>query len=162
MKRIIKLPERLNELVYFICEGATVADIGTDHGFLPVYLAQTGLARRIIASDISAGSLEAARRTAGKFGVTEKITFIVAPGLDGITQADVDTIVIAGMGGETIVSILEGALWTKQRGLKLILQPQSKIDVLFRFLYDNGYTIHNTKQVQNRKRQYTIIHVTCT
>jgi tRNA (adenine22-N1)-methyltransferase len=111
----------------FIHRGASVADIGTDHGFLPVYLAQNGLARSIIASDISAGSLEAARRSATNYGVSDKITFIVAPGLSGIKETDVDTIVIAGLGGETIAAILNEAPWTRYSDIKLILQPQSKI-----------------------------------
>jgi len=156
MKQIIKLSNRLKALTEYIDAGASVADIGTDHGFLPVYLAQTGLAREIIASDISAGSLKAARLTAGRYGVTEEIKFLVAPGLDGISQTDADTIVIAGMGGETILGILANAPWTRHPGVKLILQPQSKIDVLFRFLYDNGYKVRETKSVKDKGRYYTV------
>jgi len=158
MKRVIKLPDRLKAIAGYIDAGAAVADIGTDHGYLPVYLAQTGLARRIIASDISAGSLEAARRSANGYAVAELIEFIVAPGLSGITRADADTIVIAGLGGETITAILRDAPWTRLRKVKLILQPQSKIDVLFRFLYDSGYKIHETKRIPDRGRQYTIVY----
>jgi len=158
MKRVIKLPDRLKALADYIDKGSVVADIGTDHGYLPVYLAQTGLAERIIASDISAGSLEAARRSAARYKVAESIEFIVAPGLNGITQSDVDTIVIAGLGGETIVDILKDAAWTRTQNIKLVMQPQSKIDVLCRFLYDSGYAIKDTKTVPDRKRRYTVIH----
>ena len=153
---MLKLSNRLKALTEYISAGATVADIGTDHGFLPVYLAQTGLARVIIASDISTGSLNAALLTAGRFGVTDKIKFIVTPGLDGISQTDADTIVIAGMGGETILDILSNAPWTGCSGVKLILQPQSKIDVLFRFLYDNEYKVRETKSVKDKGRYYTV------
>jgi len=158
MKRIIKLPDRLKALADYIDKKSAVADIGTDHGYLPVYLAQTGLAGRIIASDISAGSLESALRSAVRYNVAESIEFIVAPGLSGIMQSDVDTIVIAGLGGETIIDILKDALWTRVKNIKLLLQPQSKIDVLCRFLYDNGYAIKDTKSVLDRKRQYTVIY----
>jgi len=158
MMRSIKLPGRLGALADYIDKGSAVADIGTDHGYLPVYLAQTGLAERIIASDISAGSLDSARRSASRYKVAESIEFIVAPGLCGIVHSDVDTIVIAGLGGETIVDILKDAPWTKTQDIKLLLQPQSKIDVLCRFLYDNGYTIKDTKSVFDRKRRYTVIH----
>ena len=140
--------------------GASVADIGTDHGHLPVYLAQKGTAGRIIASDISAASLSAAKRSAMDFDVSDAITFHVAPGLDGITPADVDTIVIAGLGGETIISILENAPWTKKHKVTLILQPQSKIDLLFRFLYDTGYEIKQTRSVLDKRKHYIIILVT--
>ena len=153
---MIKLSNRLKAIAEYIEAGATVADIGTDHGFLPVYLAQTGLARGIIASDISAGSLESALLTAGRYGVTEKIKFLVTPGLDGISLTDADTIVIAGMGGENILSILANAPWTGCSGVKLILQPQSKIDVLFKFLYDNGYKVRETRSVKDKGRYYTV------
>jgi tRNA (adenine22-N1)-methyltransferase len=159
VRGLIKLPHRLGAIVDFIDDGADVADIGTDHGLLPVYLALSGLARRIIASDISVGSLEAARRSAAKYAVTDKITFINAPGLNGVTWYDIDIIVIAGLGGETIVSILSEAPWTKCQGVKLLLQPQSKIDVLSRFLYDNDYTVNRIKSITDRGRQYTIMEI---
>jgi len=158
--KYIKLTKRLQALADLISDKVSVADIGTDHGHLPVYLAQTGTARRIIASDISAASLAAARRSAADFDVSGAIVFITAPGLEGITSADVDTIVIAGLGGETILSILENAPWTKNHKVTLILQPQSKIDLLCRFLYDNGYKIHQTKSVFDKRKYYSIILAT--
>jgi len=158
MMRTIKLPARLQAIADFIEARASVADIGTDHGFLPVYLAQTGLARRIIASDMSAGSLGAARRSAEKYGVSDKIEFTVAPGLAAVCETDVDTIIIAGVGGETIISILEEAPWTKT-GKKLILQPQTKKDELLGFLNEQGYIIIETKQQQDRGRTYTVLLV---
>jgi len=156
MKRI-RLSKRLIALAELIRKDASVADIGTDHGYLPVFLAQAGIAKRIIASDISAASLSAAQRSAAEFDVSEAITFLVASGLDGVTPNEADTIVIAGMGGETILSILENAPWTNNRGVTLILQPQSKIDLLCRFLYDSGYEIKQTKSVHEKGKYYTVI-----
>jgi len=156
----IKLSTRLKALAELIRKDAAVADIGTDHGYLPVFLAQTGTAKRIIASDISSASLSSARRSAEVFDVSEAITFHVANGLDGIASTDVDTIVIAGLGGETILSILEKAPWTKSHNITLILQPQTKIDLLSRFLYDNGYEIIQTKSVIDKRKSYTIILAT--
>ena len=155
--KYIKLSPRLRTIADFIDIGASVADIGTDHGYLPVYLAQTGIAHGIVASDISAASLSAARRSAKQAGVTGAINFLVTPGLDGIVSAKVDTIVIAGMGGETILSILRNAPWTKNGKIKLILQPQSKLDILFRFLYNDGYEIREIKSILDRGKQYTVI-----
>ena len=157
--KYIRLSRRLQALADLVDTGTSVADIGADHGHLPVYLAQNRRAVRIIASDISAASLSAARRFAEEFNVTQSITFMVTPGLDGITSADVDTIVIAGMGGETILQILKNAHWTKSRSVKLILQPQSKIDLLCRFLYDNGYEIKETKSVVDKGKSYTVIRI---
>jgi len=159
MKRL-KLSKRLQAITELIKKGASVADIGTDHGYLPVFLAQAEVYNQIFASDISAASLDSARKSASDHKVSEEITFNVATGLDGITQADVDTIVIAGLGGETILNILENAPWTKNHDITLILQPQSKIDLLCRFLYDNGYIIRQTKSIVDKRKYYTIFLVT--
>ena len=156
MNRMIKLSNRLQTIADIVEKDASVIDVATDHGHLPVYLALTGLARRIIASDMSAGSLEAAHRTAAKFGVTDKIKFIVAPGLAGIDEDDVETIVIAGVGGETILGILDDAPWTK-RGKKLVLQPQTKIETLRCWLKDAGYAIQEEKLVADKGRTYTVL-----
>jgi len=153
----LKLSKRLQVIVDLVGNGASVADIGTDHGYIPVYLAQAQTAHRIIASDISAESLSAARRSATEANVIDSIKFVVAPGLNGITPAEVDTIIIAGLGGETITGILNDAPWTKHHGVTLILQPQSKIDILFRFLYDDGYKIKQIKKVLDRGKYYTAI-----
>jgi len=153
----IKLSKRLQAIADMIKYDAAVADIGTDHGYLPVFLAQTGRVKRIIASDVSKASLSTARRSAMEYNITEEITFRVVPGLDGITRADVDTVVIAGLGGETVVSILESAPWTKSHDVTLILQPQTKIALLCKFLYDNGYEIIQTKSVLEKRKHYTII-----
>ena len=153
----IKLPERLMAVSGFIKKGAAVVDIGTDHGYLPVYLAQNGLARSIIASDISAGSLDSARRSAAKYGVSDKITFIVAPGLSGVGEKETDTVVIAGLGGETIAGILKDAPWTKHSGISLILQPQSKIVELCSFLRESGYSLLDAELSLDSDRFYVIM-----
>lgn len=154
----MKLPDRLRTIAGFIENGAAVADIGTDHGMLPVYLAQNRLARRIIASDISEGSLSAARRTAAKYGVADKIAFTVAPGLSGVAETDADTIVLAGMGGETIAGILKEAPWTK-RGARLILQPQTKTAELCIWLRLDGYIISDAKLARDNGRFYVVLLV---
>jgi tRNA (adenine22-N1)-methyltransferase len=138
----------------FIGQGAFVADIGSNHGHLPIYIAQCGTARGIIASDISAGSLESARRSAAKYGVSEKIKFIVADGLDGIDETETDTVIIAGLGGETIAGILKGSAWIKHRGVRLVLQPQSKINELCGFLRENGYRVLDAKLAYDADKFY--------
>ena len=157
MKRV-KLTARLKTLADFIENGASVADIGSNHGYLAVYLAQNNTMNRIIATDISTASLDAARRTALEYNMSEAIIFHTASGLDGISPDDIDTIIAAGLGGETILSILDNAPWTKTPGKRLILQPQSKYDVLFRFLYDKGYDIKTVKYVWDKKKRYIVVH----
>jgi len=159
MARVLRLPERLLAVAEFIEKGAAVADIGTDHGYLPVYLAQNGLARFIIASDISAGSLKSALRSATDYGVADKITFIAAPGLQGVSDTEVDTVVVAGLGGETIADILISSPWTKNRDARLILQPQSKKIELCAFLLENGYCLLDARLACDNNRFYVVLLV---
>jgi len=159
MMQIIRLSDRLKAIAGFIKEGASVADIGTDHGMIPVYLAQTGLARTVYASDISAGSLDAALSTAEKYGVADKINFIVAPGLDGIGDSEVDTVVITGLGGETIATILRDAPWTRHQRISLILQPQTKVAELCRYLRECGYTLRRARLADDNGKLYVVMLV---
>ena len=157
MPQMLKLPERLSVIAGFIKKNASVIDVGTDHGFLPVYLAQNYLTCRIIATDISEGSLSAARRTASKHGVTDRIKFVQTPGLEGLQDLKINTIVIAGLGGETIAEILAGATWIIERKIKLILQPQSKIDELCGFLRLYGYVFNDAEIVRDNGRYYVVM-----
>ena len=156
-EKLLKLPERLRAIAGFIPDASDVADVGTGHGHLPVYLAQTNQARRIFASDISAESLEAARRSSVKYGVEDKIKFIAAPGLTGLSESDANTIVLSGMGGETISHILADAPWTKCSGIMLILQPQTKIGKLCSWLRENGYAIIDAELTRDKGRFYIVI-----
>jgi len=152
----IKLSKRLSVIAGLIDNGSSVADIGTDHGYLPVYLALAGKHKRIIAADMSPLSLESAKRSAKTYNVTKQIEFFETPGLTGLTQKDVNTVVISGLGGETIIDILSDAPWTCNNGIKLILQPQSKLDLLCRFLYQHEYNIMNIQSLYDNKK-YTVI-----
>ena len=154
----MKLSERLYKAASLIPDGAKFADIGTDHGYVPVWLAIRGGAKRIVASDINAGPLNAAKINAEKYGVSDKIEFVLADGLDGI-NGDVDTVLIAGMGGETIMAILQNAPWLRDSGALLILQPQSKRRELTAWLYANGYTIEDASLVKDGGRIYTVLSV---
>lgn len=155
----VKLTKRLAALASLIKPGASVADIGTDHGLITAHLAQRGDMARIIASDIKPGPLGSARENAQIHGVEGHIEFVLAPGLEGISPHSVDTIVIAGMGGETILNILAGAQWTRKRSVQLLLQPQSKLGVLCSWLQDNGYDTVNIGTVAEKGKRYTILEV---
>jgi tRNA (adenine22-N1)-methyltransferase len=128
--------------------------VGTDHGYLPVYLAQSGKARRIMATDIRRAPLERAVTTAADFGLSDRIEFALTDGLDGIDGTQFDTVVIAGMGGETIAGILERAPWTKAVHVRLILQPQTKLGVLRNWL-DNTGLRSLTKRLPRMTGKYT-------
>ena len=156
----LQLQPRLRCIASLVPKGARLADIGTDHGYLPVYLLQEGTIGHAIASDINALPLAHARATAGEYGVTEKIDFRLCPGLAKLRPEECDTVAIAGMGGETILGILEAAPWTRDGAHTLILQPQTKADLLRRWLCDNGYRFLSETLVRDKEQLYVVFRVT--
>lgn len=155
---MIRLSERLRTVASFIKPCDTVADVGTDHGYLPVWLLQTHMAQHVFASDIHAGPLDRARRSAAEYSLENKIRFELCDGLQFTGADTADTVVIAGMGGETIVSILAAAPWTKQ-GRRLVLQPQSKIEDLTDWLQQNGYALADAKLCLDAGKLYLVLDV---
>lgn len=150
----ISLSKRLAAIAGFVSGGDIVADVGTDHGYLPVWLIQNKVCTRAIASDIKEGPLQSAVQCAETAEVSDKIDFRLCAGLDAYSEDDASCIVIAGMGAETIISILSAALWTK--GKKLILQPQTKYDLLRFLLCENGYGICDARLVYDTGRIYIV------
>lgn len=152
------LQPRLRALADLVPRGSFLADIGTDHGYIPVSLLLEGKIRGAIASDIGAEPLEHARRTARKWAVEQKINFRLCDGLAGFSPHEADTIVIAGMGGENIASILSVAPWTTG-GELLLLQPMSKAEALRAWLPGNGYRILAEQLVADKGVLYPILSV---
>lgn len=140
-------------------EGCRLADVGTDHGYLPVYLLQRRRIRGAVAADIGAEPLAHARRTAEAYGVTG-IDFRLCDGLRDIAPDEVDTVVIAGMGGETIIAILEGAAWTKDGAHTLLLQPMTKAADLRYWLAVKGYSFTEERLVWDKNYLYPVLRVT--
>lgn len=159
-QKMLQLQPRLQMLADLVPDGARVADIGTDHGYLPVYLLQRGKIVGAIASDVGQAPLQHAVQTARVHGV-DNIDFRLCNGLQGIRPQEIDTVVIAGMGGETIVHILEAARWTAELGrYTLLLQPMTKNGVLRRWLVDNGYRFVQERLVWDKNFLYPIMVVT--
>jgi tRNA (adenine22-N1)-methyltransferase len=121
----MKLSPRLKLLADFAAEGKRIADVGTDHGYLPVWLALYGRTESIAATDIRIGPLQSAICKAREAGVLDRIRFVLCDGLCCDGAQDTDTVIIAGMGGETIAAILKRAVWTTS-GVRLILQLRQK------------------------------------
>lgn len=137
-----------------IPKGSRVADVGTDHGYLPVWLRQQGICQQVIASDIRPGPLAAARASAAYYGTTG-IDFRLCPGLAGILPEEVDTVVIAGMSGETMISILEAANWNWV-GKRLVLQPMTKRQELLEWLYCHSLCVTEEQYVHDHGRDYLL------
>ncbi len=156
------LDARLQQVAALIRNGSRVADIGTDHAKLPAELVQSGVCPRAIASDIRVGPVAAATRTVTEAQLSHAIDIRLGDGLQTVQPEEVDDIVIAGMGGETIAAVLEAAPWTKDEHYRLILQPMTRAEKLRRFLWENGYTILTEHIVQDGRRWYTVLHVAYT
>lgn len=157
-RKQLALQPRLHLLARLVPEGCRLTDVGTDHGYLPVALLQQGRITAAIASDIGAEPLEHARRTAMQYGV-DGMDFRLCAGLSGVAPEETDVIVIAGMGGETIISILQDAPWTADGQHRLLLQPMTKAAALRHWLADNGYTFTDEHLVEDKGRIYPILCV---
>ena len=129
--RPIELSPRLRAVAELVPHGTRFADVGTDHAYLAVWLLQRGVVRHALVSDLRQGPLERARATAEHYGLMDRMTFRLCDGLRQISPEEADTIAIAGMGGETILSILAAAPWTKESGCRLLLQPMSEGRTLY-------------------------------
>ncbi len=154
-----KFSKRIETIAKYIKKGTTVADIGTDHGYLPLYLLLNDYGTDIIAADVRKEPLEKAKRNAKAAGVSDKIRFCLSDGLDNITD-DADTYVICGMGGYVILHILEKAIADKKikQEKEFILSPHSDEKVLREFLYKNGFRIEDEEMIRDKDFFYVIIH----
>lgn len=154
----MKLPlsPRLQTCCSLILPGDRVADVGTDHGYLGLWLLQKGIAAHVIASDIGEGPLSAAKANAQRFGFTDKMTFCLSDGVRSIPR-EFDTLVIAGMGAQTMVRILEDAPWLKSGAYRLILQPQNKPYQLRAYLSGHGWHICREQLVRDGRFLYGVM-----
>ena len=137
----IKLSARLAAIARLVPSFGGIADVGTDHGYVPVWLAQSGHNGALFATDINNAPLQHAKQTTVEYGQDDKIAFFLCDGLAALNGFDVSTVIIAGMGGESITEILSAAPWTKENGCLLILQPMSKSVHLRKWLFENGYKV---------------------
>ncbi len=154
----IPLSKRLQACCGFVAPGDRVADIGCDHGYLGISLLKKNIASFVIASDIREKPLESAIRNADRFGVKEKMAFYLSDGVQNIPR-EFDALVCAGMGGDTMVSILKNAPWLRDRKYRLILQCQTRVHTLRRYLSDSGWRICEETVLQDGKFLYTVMEV---
>ena len=156
----MKLPisDRLLACCNFVAKGDRVADIGCDHGYLGIHLLSNCIASHMIEADVAPGPLESARQNAKKYGVESAMTFCLSDGVRDIPRA-FDTLVCAGMGGDTMVHILTDAPWLKDKQYRLILQCQSKTPMLRRYLSEYGWHITEEQVLKEGKFLYTVMEV---
>ena len=154
----IPLSTRLLACCDFVNPGDRVADVGCDHGYLGIYLLKNSIASSVIESDVNPMPLDSARANAAKFGTLDKTTFCLSDGVQNIPR-DFDTLVCAGMGADTIISILGNAPWLKAGTYRLILQCQSKRPELRQWLSNHGYRIRRETLAKDGRFVYSIMEV---
>lgn len=151
------LDKRLQMCADMISGTGIVCDVGTDHAYLAAELILSGKCKKVIASDVKKGPLEAAAKTVEKYGVDDKVELILSDGLENVALDGVSDIVIAGMGGETIIEILGKCSQIIANDIHLILQPMTKEEVLRKWLYDHNFVINSEKLVEDGDKIYTVM-----
>lgn len=157
--KLFSLDERLLTCAGLVRNSARLADVGSDHAYLPVWLLKTGKISYAVASDINEKPLKSGRLTAEKYGA-DNIEFRLGAGLSVLKPEDeITDIVIAGMGGEVIADILARSELAKNPEVNLILQPMTRSDELTGFLYENGFEIVSQKALTSKGKSYTVMAV---
>ena len=154
----IPISARLLACCDYVNQNDRIADVGCDHGYLSIHLLRSGIARSAIASDVNEQPLMSAVRNAEKFGVREKMEFYLSDGVGNVPR-DFDAMVCAGMGGDTMISILKAAPWLKDGKYRLVLQCQSKTPGLRKYLSENGWHIRRENLVKDGKFLYPVMDV---
>lgn len=155
----IPISRRLLCCAAMVPQGAKVADVGCDHGYLGIWLLHQGQASRVVACDLREKPLQKAVENARGYGTADRMTFHVADGLSALAPGDVDTVVCAGMGGDCIAHILDEAPWIRDPAYTLILQPQTSGNDLRRYLGENGFAIEREALVQDGSFLYFTMQV---
>lgn len=157
--RVFSLDKRLELCASFVRDGVKIADIGTDHAYLPIWLMLNDKIESALACDINEGPLQSGRTDVVRYNLGDKITLRISDGLKNVDECEADDIIIAGMGGELIARIIADCDWAKNEEKRFILQPMTKCEVLIEYLYENGFEILEQKACECDKKHYTVMLV---
>ena len=155
----MKLTDRLLKIASLVTKGKRVADIGTDHGYIPVYLLNKNKVPFAILADVNKGPLDNARKEVRHNNLLDKTDLRLGSGIEVLKKGEVDEVIIAGMGGILISELLEANKEVSHSVDKLILQPMQAQDELRKYLFSNGYEILNEVLVKEDFRIYEILEV---
>ncbi len=150
------LSARLSAVASLIPDGSSIADIGTDHAYLPISLISSGKCRRAIAADIAPAPLAIAKDNIESAKLSHKINCVLSDGMQALSANDADTFIIAGMGGETIADILDKCKFSKNPEFTYVLQPMSRKEALRKYLFDNGFSILTELLAREGDKIYTV------
>jgi tRNA (adenine22-N1)-methyltransferase len=154
---LFTLGPRLQLCASMVRKNVKLADVGTDHAYLPIWLAKKAIISNAVAADIRQGPLEKAKDNIQRYHVQDTVTARLSDGLNKISPNEADDIVIAGMGGEMINKIIENAKWLKDSNKRLILQPMTSVPELRKYLAENGFALLKEQAVIDENHAYTVI-----
>lgn len=150
------LSKRLKAVADMVTKDKIVADIGTDHGYVPIYLVKNNISKKVYAMDINEGPLKMADKNIRLEGLEKKITTVLSDGMDKMVDNMAETVIIAGMGGDLIVDILSRGKDIKGIN-ELILSPHKRVDLVRKYLIRNHWKIIREEMVIDAGKYYTII-----
>ncbi len=156
---MVKISNRLMTAAALVTQGYTLADVGTDHGYIPIYLLQQKKIPAAIAMDINEGPLERAKEHIALYGLQAYIQTRLSDGVAALKPGEVKAVLIAGMGGGLVMHILKDGEKVCQSAKELILQPQSEIEHVREFLREKGYTILAEDMVYEDGKFYPMMKV---
>ena len=155
----MNLSKRLTAVASLITKGNSVADIGTDHGYIPIYMAQKGYTDKAFAMDVNEGPLQRAVDNIARYNVSDKVGTRLSDGLKGLSEGEADTIVIAGMGGLLTIRILTDGAEVAHSAKELILSPHSDVHLVRAYLAENEYVIIDETMVEEDGKFYFVMKV---
>ncbi|HPD01119.1 MAG TPA: class I SAM-dependent methyltransferase [Acetivibrio sp.] len=151
------LKGRLGLIADMVPQCDVVCDIGTDHAYIPIYLVMNNRCKRAVASDIRKGPIKVADKNIEKYNLRNYIDTRVGNGLETVRDGEEDTIIIAGMGGLIISGILEEGFETVKKANSLIIQPMYSIELVRKWLYENGFEIYDERLSKEDRRIYNVL-----
>ncbi len=154
---MVQLSKRLQAVADFVDNCAILADVGTDHGYIPVYLAGCGKVKKAIALDVNQGPLLRAEEHIRRNGMEDRIETRLSDGCSALKPQEAEVIVISGMGGSLMMRILRQGEQAAKAARTLVLQPQSELMAFRKFLYENGYEITAENMVREEGKYYPVI-----
>jgi tRNA (adenine22-N1)-methyltransferase len=153
----MQLSKRLEAVASMVTPGSRVADIGCDHAYTAIYLVKERISPFVVAMDINQGPLDRAKENIKRYGVEDKITIRKSDGIKELKAGEVDTILIAGMGGRLMIQILTGNINVVSAAKELILQPQSEIHLVRKTLKELGYIIIKESMLKEEGKYYVVM-----
>ena len=153
----MQLSKRLTAVAQMVTEGSRLADVGCDHGYIPITLITEGRIPHAIAMDINRGPLERARQNIEQFAAAQYIETRLSDGVAALHPGEVDSVIIAGMGGNLMMRILEKGRDVFDTAKEMILQPQSEIAGVRHYLQDHGYRITDENMVFEDGKYYVMM-----